>query len=212
VRVVRGRHGKRREVLVSTATAPYGRRVKIRGRLTTIGGNPLANVDVDVMERTALPDQPWVRVGLVRTGPDGTFAYTALRGPSRSVRFSYAGTPLIRPQGAEVQVKVRAKTTIDVSRHAVVNGDEVVFRGRVRGGPMPSTGKLLQLQAYSRGGWRTFATPRASARTRKWRYGYRFTATRGTVRYRFRAVVPKEGGFPFVRGASRSLKVLVHGL
>jgi hypothetical protein len=212
VRVVRGRHGKRREVLVSTATAPYGRRVTIRGRLTTAGGNPLTNTDVDVLERTDLPDQPWVRVGIVRTGANGGFTYTALRGPSRAVRFSYAGTALIRPQAADVNVRVRAKTSIDVSRRSVVNGDEVVFRGRVRGGPMPSTGKLLQLQAYSRGGWRTFATPRASARTHKWRYGYRFTATRGTVRYRFRALVPLEGGFPFVQGASRSLKVLVHGL
>jgi hypothetical protein len=212
VRVVRGRHGKRREVLVSKATAAYGRRVAIRGRLTTAGGNPLTNTDVDVLERTALPDQPWVRVGIVRTGAAGGFTYTALRGPSRDVRFSYAGTALIRPQTADVGVRVRAKTSLDVSRRVVVNGDDVVFRGRVRGGPMPSTGKLLQLQAYSRGGWRTFATPRASARSHKWRYSYRFTATRGTVRYRFRVVIPREGGFPFVRGASRSLKVLVHGL
>jgi hypothetical protein len=119
---------------------------------------------------------------------------------------------LIRPQAVQVHVRVRAKTSLGVSRRAVVNGDEVVFRGRVNRGPMPKTGKLLQLQAYSRGGWRTFATPRASARTREWHYGYRFTATRGTVRYRFRAVLPREGGFPFVRGASRALRVVVHGL
>jgi hypothetical protein len=77
---------------------------------------------------------------------------------------------------------------------------------------MPSVGKLVQLQAYSRGNWRTFATPRARARSRRWSYRYRFTATRGTVRYRFRAVVPAEGGFPFVRGTSESIGVSVRGL
>jgi hypothetical protein len=92
-----------------------------------------------------------------------------------------------------------------------VNGDEVVFRGRVSG-PMPEHGKLLELQAYSRGTWRTFATPRAHKRSHRWRYPYRFTATRGTVSYRFRAVVPPEAGFPFERGHSRSLRVVVRGL
>jgi hypothetical protein len=186
--------------------------VAIAGRLTTAGGNALPNTDVEVFERTALPDQPWVRVGLVRTRLDGTFNYAALRGPSRTVLLRYGGTQLIRPESTEVNVRVRAKTTLDVNRRSVVNGDEVRFRGNVRGGPMPSSGKLLQLQAYSRGTWRTFATPRASARTHRWSYRYRFTATRGTVRYRFRAVVPREGGFPFERGASRSVNVRVRGL
>jgi hypothetical protein len=184
----------------------------VRGRLTTSGGNGLANTDVEVFERTALPDQPWVRVGLVRTDAEGTFTYAALRGPSRTVLLRYGGTQLIRPQTTEVNVKVRAQTTLGVDRRQVVNGDEVMFRGRVRGGPMPAPGKLLQLQAYSRGTWRTFATPRASARTHRWRYAYRFTATRGTVRYRFRVVLPQEGGFPFERGASRSVNVTVRGL
>ena len=51
---------------------------------------------------------------------------------------------------------------------------------------MPDGGKLIDLQAYYRGGWRTFATPRTDRRGR-WSYRYRFGATRGTVRYRFRA-------------------------
>jgi hypothetical protein len=99
-----------------------------------------------------------------------------------------------------------------VNRRAVVNGEDVMFNGRVRGAPIPSVGKLVELQAFSRGTWRTFATPRANSRSHRWRYRYRFTATRGTVRYRFRAVVPAEGGYPFVRGASRSVLVLVRGL
>ena len=88
----------------------------------------------------------------------------------------------------------------------MVNGDEVVFHGRVKGG------KLIQLQAYSRGSWLTFATPRASAATGRWKYRYRFTATRGSVRYRFRARLPREAGYPYDAGTSRAVPVRVRGL
>jgi hypothetical protein len=208
----RGPGGRRRTVLVRTATAKFGVAVIVRGRLVTRGGNPLANTEVEIFERTALPDQPWVRAGITKTGPKGWFKYKALPGPSRTILARYRGTSLIRPEDAEVTLRVRAKTSLGVNRSEVVNGDEIVFRGRVRGGPVPASGKLLQLQAYSRGIWRTFATPRASNRSHRWSYRYRFTATRGNVRYRFRAVVPKEAGFPFVRGTSRQLSVLVRGL
>ena len=50
------------------------------------------------------------------------------------------------------------------------------------------------------------------AKTGRWSYRYRFTATRGTVRYRFRARVPREAGFPYTSGASRRVPVTVRGL
>jgi len=93
-----------------------------------------------------------------------------------------------------------------------VNGEEIVLRGQIPGRPLPAVGKLVQLQAYSRGRWLTFATPRASAASGRWSYRYRFTATRGTVRYRFRALIPQEAGFPYASGASRPVHVLVKGL
>ena len=37
------------------------------------------------------------------------------------------------------------KTTISVSRHRVVNGDEVRFHGRLLGRPLPDPGKLIEL-------------------------------------------------------------------
>jgi hypothetical protein len=128
------------------------------------------------------------------------------------LRFRYPGTALVRARTAEVAIKVTATSTLRTSRTSVVNGDEIVLRGRVLGRPLPAVGKLVQLQAYSRGRWLTFATPRASAASGRWSYRYRFTATRGTVRYRFRTRVPEEAGFPFASGTSRSIHVLVRGL
>lgn len=46
----------------------------------------------------------------------------------------------------------------------------------------------------------------------RWHFSYRFGATAGTVRYRFRARFPREGGFPFATGRSRAVGVTVRGL
>jgi hypothetical protein len=207
----RGKRRTRRKIVVRP-TVRYGRTIPIQGRLTTPGANPIANANVEVWQRTAMPGATWRRIALISTDRNGRFTFKALRGPSRRLRFRYPGTPLVRARTTEVDLHVKAGTSLGVSRRRVVNGDEVVFRGTVRGRPLPSTGKLLQLQAYSRGTWLTFATPRADAETGMWRWRYRFTATRGTVRYRFRARVPREAGFPFDAGASRRLGVTVRGL
>lgn len=210
VRHVR-RHGRTRTVLRRRPTASFGEPVLVRGRLTLPGHNPLAGANLDVFEHTDLPGRPWRRIGMVRTGRRGYFSYRALPGPSRYLRVAYGGTSLLQPKAGTVHLKVRASTSFRVNRHRVVNGDEILFRGRVRG-MVPRAGKLVQLQAYSRGTWRTFATPRARASSHRWRYRYRFSATRGLVRYRFRASLPPESGFPYVRGSSRRLRVTVRGL
>jgi hypothetical protein len=85
-----------------------------------------------------------------------------------------------------------------------------MFSGRLSAGPIPDGGKLLDLQAHYRGSWRTFATPRTDARGR-WSYRYRFGATRGTVRYRFRARIRREAAYPYELGYSRTVGVTVRG-
>jgi hypothetical protein len=183
----------------------------VHGRLLLPGANPVASADLEVFQRLALPRANWRRVALVKTNGRGRFSFRAQPGPSRTLHFVYRGTPLIQPRTAIFRLRVRASSSFGVNRHRVVNGDDVVFRGRVRG-RVPSAGKLVQLQAYSRGGWRTFATPRARGRSHRWHFRYRFSATRGLVRYRFRAHLPRESGFPYVTGSSRRLGVTVRGL
>lgn len=207
-----GKKRRSRQVIVVRPRVRYGRTIPIRGRLTTPGGNPVANANVEVWERRALPAAAWRRVAIIDTDAGGRFRFKALRGPSRSLRFRYPGTALVRARTAEVDIRVEATTTMRPNRRRVVNGDEVRFRGRVRGRPLPSTGKLIQLQVFSRGTWLTFATPRAGARSGRWSYRYRFTATRGTVRYRFRARLPREAGYPYDAGTSRPVNVTVRGL
>jgi hypothetical protein len=66
--------------------------------------------------------------------------------------------------------------TLVPSRKRARNGDDVVFTGRVLGGPIPEAGKLLALQAHTSKGWRTFATPRARASDGRFSSRYRFTS------------------------------------
>jgi hypothetical protein len=107
---------------------------------------------------------------------------------------------------------VRASTSIDVSRRDVVNGEYVTFSGRLRGGHIPATGKLVELQVFTRRRWRTFALPRADARTGRWAFQYRFETIRGLARFRFRARIRREVAYPFFVGSSRQLTVTVHGI
>jgi hypothetical protein len=206
------RAGSRRphRVLVRRPLSRFGRSILLRGRLASPGGNPLAGRDVDISERSLLGGSPWRPVATVRTGRSGRFAFRAPPGPSRLIRFRYPGSATIQGRTGTVELHVRAASGFRASRRRVVNGEDVVFRGRVWSGPLPETGKLLQLQVYARRSWLTFATPRANQRGR-WRYRYRFTATRGTTRYRFRVRIPRESGYPYDAGASRSVSVTVRG-
>jgi hypothetical protein len=202
---------RQRRILIRRPRTRYGKTMKLSGRLTSPGGNPLADRDVEIAQLLKLPGAEWRPVATVRTGATGRFIFKALPGPNRLLRFRYAGTPTIRGDTSVVELRVRAASSMRVSRHRVVNGEEVTFRGRVQGEPLPPTGKLLQLQVYSRGGWLTFATPRANARGH-WRYPYRFTATRGVTHYRFRVRMPRESGYPYDPGMSRTVRVRVAGL
>jgi hypothetical protein len=213
VRARRAR-GKRRyrTVLLVRPSAKYGRTIPLTGRLTTPGANPLPGADIEVWQRVKLPSARWQRVGQVRTSRAGRFRLKALRGPSRMLRFRYPGTATIGARSKLVELRIRAVTSLRVTQEQVVNGEEVRFRGRLKGRQHGETGKLIHLQVYTRGRWSTFATPRANRATGAWVVPYRFTATRGRVRYRFRAVVPRETSFPFETGVSHSVRVTVRGL
>jgi hypothetical protein len=210
----RGSGGKRRYriVLIERPRSQFGHTIPLRGRLTSPGGNPLAGKDVEVSEQTKVPGAAWRPIATLRTSQSGRFTFRALRGPSRTLRFRFDGSQTVRGRSALVRLGVRASTTLRTSRGRVVNGEGIAFRGRLRGSGIPPSGKLIELQAWTRGGWRTFATTRASARSGRWSYHYRFSATRGSVRYRFRARVPREAEFPFEAGTSRTVSVQVRGL
>jgi hypothetical protein len=207
------RRGRRvRIVYLRRPVVRQGRRVRIRGRVTAPGGNPLAGVNVDVSARIAVKGVPFQPVATLTTSHRGRFAYLVPAGPSRLIRFRYPGAPKIRPETREIHVRVPAATSLRASRKRVVNGEAVTFSGKLRGAFLPPTGKLMELQFFDRGKWRTFRTFRAAPSSGEWSYTYRFDGTRGTRTYRFRVRIPKENGYPFSTGRSRRTAVTVRGL
>jgi hypothetical protein len=174
------------------------------------GGAPVAGATVEVWSRPSMTGASSTLVRRLRTSSLGGFAYTVPAGPSRTLRFRYAGSAALRPAAGDAAVRVPAAVSIRASRRSVRNGQTVAFGGRLRGRPIPATGRVVDLQAFYRGRWRTFATPRTT-RTGAWRYRYRFGATRGRVVYRFRVVVRPEASYPYARGYSKTVRVTVTG-
>jgi hypothetical protein len=182
---------------------------ELSGVLQTGAGKPLPETQLSVFEQPRTGGV-FRRTALLRTNTSGRFIHSLVKGPSRTVRIRYDGTRLIKPAMETATIRVPARTTITASRRSLRNGQAVRLGGRLRGGPVPDGGKLIDLQAFYRGKWRTFATPRTDARGR-WSFRYRFEATRGVVRYRFRARIRREAAYPYELGYSRAIAVTVRG-
>jgi hypothetical protein len=190
--------------------AKFGRTVTVRGHLTQ-GGSPIGDAQI---KYSALMTRAGARarnLGSVRTDSNGWFAIKlATKLGSRQLRFAYS--PQIGgaiAATAQAQLNVLAPVTFKVGPKRTRNHHAVVFRGRLRAGPIPRKGKLVNLQVVVDGRWHTFATVRSTKRG-KFRYRYRFTRTYGRVTYRFRALSRYEAAYPFVAGHSRTVRLRVN--
>lgn len=181
----------------------------VRGLLLTTEGTPLADAVVDV-EQQPRTGGGFKRVGTLRTDSRGGFRYTIPAGPSRTVRFAFAGSSTIKPSGANVTVLAPGTTTLKVNRRRVRNGQSVRFSGRLAGGEVPRTGKVVELQARVGRKWVTFRTVRTTP-AGAWRANYRFRSTTGVRTYTFRAFLRREGDYPYEAGASKTTAVTVRG-
>jgi hypothetical protein len=194
--------------LKPSARMRIGEPVRVAGRLVAPDGRGIADAEVQVLARSeAAPEHP---VDVLRTGPDGRFEYATRADSSRTLRFLHAATPTVLPANAEISISVPAATTARVTPRRLRNGHAVRFSGRLRGLPPPPRGKLLELQVRFPTGWQTFRTIRTNS-DGHWSARYRFARTRGVVRYRFRARIPREAGYPFETGVSHSVSVRVRG-
>jgi hypothetical protein len=105
---------------------------------------------------------------------------------------------------------VPAAGSLRVNRRRILNGQQVVFSGGLAKRAALPAGKLVELQTRVSGTWQTFRTTRTNARGR-WKVPYRFRRTSGLQRYRFRARLPREAGYPFATGTTKTITVTVRG-
>jgi hypothetical protein len=197
-------------VAPGTLALPYGQVTPSAGRLMRADGAPIGNAVLTV-EGQLRSGGAFTRLGTATTDANGAFAFSIPAGPSRTLRYSYAGSNTVRPSAAQLSTQVTASTSLRASRKRLRNRQAVVFTGTLAGRPIPATGKLVALQAKVGRRWRTFATPTANAVNGRFRYRYRFTSTTGLRRYAFRALVTREAAYPYEQGASKVVTVVVRG-
>ena len=191
--------------------AKYGRMVVVRGHLVDGSGAGIAEAQIDYSAHVMKTGARTQNLGAVRTDGSGTFLLeVATKLGSRQLRFAY------RPQlggavavSAQARLDVVAPVSLTVSPKYVRNKHAVTFRGRLKAGPIPRKGKLVNMQVVVDHHWHTFATVRTT-RSGRYRFRYRFKRTYGHVTYRFRARSRYEAAYPFVAGSSRTVRVHVN--
>jgi hypothetical protein len=127
---------------------------------------------------------------------------------SRTLRFAYRTHlgDLTPAATGTLTLRVRAGLALSITPRAAGVGRSILFRGHLRGGPIPTSGKQLVLEARSPGGsWIEFKVVRTDSKGR-YRASYRFKFP-GPAVYQFRVVCEPESDYPFAAGSSQVLAV-----
>jgi 5-hydroxyisourate hydrolase-like protein (transthyretin family) len=178
----------------------------VRGSVRDAAGSPIAGATVCIYETIDLPDASRELVSTATTQGNGRFATRLDSGPSRRLDLVYRYNDKVL--GGRVLLDSRVVPTLEIPEKSLENGDAARFKGRV---PGPNAdGRAVAMQARVGRKWRTFKQLRTDSEGR-FKGKYRFTQTSGRVRYVFRALVKRQGGYPYEPGASRKRKLVVHG-
>ena len=183
----------------------FGGSSTVGGRVRNPDGSPVAGGGVSILIGARKP----VALGDAVTGPDGRFRFRLRPGKNRIIHAGYrpSADSVDLACSRNVRLNVRAGLTLRATRR-VPRGGRVRFRGRLLGKPIPRVGKLIDLQAFDGGRWRTFETTRAN-RTGRYRASYRFVRTARPRTFRFRARARREARYPYALGTSRVVRVRV---
>ena len=186
----------------------YDHAETILGRLAGTNGVPIAAAQVSVLSRAEYAGAQTAAMTSVRTDSNGRFTLRLPAGsPSRTLRFEYSaqvGSPPVVTKA--LILSVRAGVSLSIAPRIAHLGGSIYFSGRLRGGPIPSGGKLLVLEARSPGGaWLEFNVIRSGTRGR-FHASYRFKFA-GPARYQFRVLCEAEADYPYAAGASRVVTV-----
>lgn len=189
-----------------TVTVPYGRGAAISGRLATAAGDPVAGATVCVKAATLGVDAAPASVAAVRTDARGAYSYEVPPGPDRQFMLGYRNDS--QQLAREVRFFAHVRPRLRLAPPRLRNGQRMRLWGRLPG-PRPGR-RVVILQANVAGSKRWITFRRASTDPHgAFHASYRFTSTTRRTRYRFRAVVPRQAGYPWVEGHSRPVSVVV---
>ena len=198
--------------LATVADVAFGRSVKVQGLLMSSAGLPLAGQPVAVVTAPDNGSDAFAEAAAVTTGPDGRWTATLSPGPSRIIEASYAGSPTVLPATGSATVITPAKIELtSVTPDRTPWGSTVRITGRVLGGYIPTSSKLLRLDLGVVGipglskiqGIPNVSPDGGFATT------YTFAHAYGVVRFWLMVSSLPEADFPFAPAHSRRLVVTV---
>lgn len=187
-------------------TVAFGEAMKIAGRLMSATHQPLSGATVCVWARTLGGHQSKRLLQTLTTDAQGHYSYLLAAGPNQAVTVGYRQDA--RQLERHLRYLARARPTLHSSSRHLRNGRWVHFGGTL---PGPSRrGRVVILQAGVVGSrrWITFRKA-ISGRRGHFHASYRFTSTTRKTTYRFRALVPRQLGYPWESGHSAPVDVVV---
>jgi hypothetical protein len=184
----------------------YGGTTRLTGRVRNLDGTRAAGAQVLILIGNRKP----VVFGQAVTGPKGRYSFRVRPGKNRIIHVGFRPTATAPDLACSrrVRVNVRAGVRLSARPKRVPLRGSVRFRGRLLGKPIPKVGKLIDLQAFDGGRWRTFETTRANRKGR-FRARYSFVRTTSARTFRFRARARRESRYPYALGVSKVVRVRV---
>lgn len=167
-----------------TIDVKYGARRRVHGRLVDAAGHGVEDASVEVTDGH--------RHAIVKTRPDGTYAYRLRRGVSRSVTFGYrsaAGADYV--DTAAVVVRVSGIIRLRSRRSSLPHDGVLRLDGKLLGA---GRGAEIQVQAQDGSRWRTIDLLK--------------TDGKGTIHYRYR--FQRATGATFIFRLKMSAQPRVH--
>jgi hypothetical protein len=189
-----------------TQTVGFDKEAEVTGQLHNDAGEPVPGATLCVKATTLETGAPLTGVATVQTDATGQYTYKVPPGPNREFMIGY------RHDTAQVAREVRyyahTRPTLGAGPTKLRNGEKVKLRGAL---PQPAAaGRVVVLQANVPGShrWITFRKATTGERGR-FKAEYHFTSTTRKIEYRFRALVPRQAGYPWDQGASKPVSVTV---
>ena len=198
--------------LAPRARVAFGQPVRVHGLLMSSAGLPLAGQPVTILTAPDNGSNLFTEATAVTTAQDRTWTATLPSGPSRIIDASYAGSPTILPASGYATVITPAKIKITrVTPDRTPWGSTVRITGRVLGGYIPASGKLLRLDLGIVGitGLRKIQGIPNVSPDGTFTTTYKFARYRGVVRFWLQVSSLPEADFPFSPAHSKRWIVTV---